>query len=566
MNEYMKRTLWIVTCALLAQMVSAQTPKWAANAKKAVFSIVTYDKDNNIKATGNGFYIDNQGTALSDYSLFEGASRAVIINANGKQQPVEAILGANSMYDVVKFRTPVDKKQVSLKVASQPVKSGEAVYLMPYSTQKEAVCQRGTVSSADSIGKHFYYTLQLKTSEKMISCPVMNVNGEVVGMIQKNASSESEESYAIGTSYGEALEISALSFSDGALNRIGIKKALPDTEEQALIYLFMCSEQFDKEAYLVVLDEFIRQFPNNHEGYIRRASLYMHGGDESQYPLAEEDLKNGVELASNKEEAKFQVAKTIYGYLVSLNGKEGYAGWTYDKALGILREAIQANGQPVYSQLEGDILFAKGDYAGAYNSYDNVNKTSLVSSATFYSAAKAKQLMEGSDINEVIALMDSAIVRLNKPYLSDVAAYFYERADLYVQAKKYREAVMDYNTFYTAVNGVVNSLFYYQREQAEMQCRMYQQALDDINKAVELSADDENLWAEKGVVHLRVNQLDEAVAAFQKAVSINDKYAAGYRMLGYCQSLKKMKKEAKANYEKAKALGDTVVDQLLEKL
>lgn len=562
----MKRTLWIVMCALLAQMVSAQTPKWVANAKKAIFSIVTYDKDNNIKATGNGFYIDNQGTALSDYSLFEGASRAVIINANGKEQPVEAILGANSMYDVVKFRTPVDKKQVSLKVASQPVKNGEAVYLMPYSTQKEAVCQRGSVSSADSIGNHFYYTLQLKTSEKMISCPVMNVNGEVVAMIQKNAYSDSEESYAIGTSYGEALEISALSFSDGSLNRIGIKKALPATEEQALIYLFMCSEQFDKDAYLVVLDEFIRQFPNNHEGYIRRASLYMHGGDKSQYPLAEEDLKNGIELASNKEEAKFQVAKTIYGYLVSLNGKVGYAGWTYDKALGIIREAIQTNDQPIYTQLEGDILFAKGDYAGAYNSYDKVNKTSLVSSGTFYSAAKAKQLMEGSEINEVIALMDSAIVHLNKPYLSDVAAYFYERADLYVQAKKYREAVMDYNTFYNAVNGEVNALFYYQREQAEMQCRMYQQALDDINKAVELSADDESLWAEKGVVHLRVNQLEEAISAFQKAVSINDKYAAGYRMLGYCQSLKKMKKEAKANYEKAKALGDTVVDQLLEKL
>lgn len=562
----MKKTLLIFTCALLAQMVSAQTPKWAANARKAVFSIVTYDKDNNIKATGNGFYIDNQGTALSDYSLFEGASRAVIIDSNGKERPVESILGANSMYDVVKFRTPVDKKQVSLKIATQPAKNGELVFLMPYSTQKETVCQRGSVTSADSIGNHFYYTLQLKTNEKMISCPVMNLNGEVVAMIQKNASSDSDESYAIGSSYGEALEISALSFSDGALNRIGIKKALPDTEEQALIYLFMSSEQLDKDTYMSVLDEFIRQYPNNHEGYIRRASMYMHAGDTSLYSKAEEDLKNAVAVVNNKEEAKFQAAKTIYGYLVSLNGNEGYAEWTYDKALDILREAIQVNDQPVYTQLEGDILFAKGDYSGAYNSYDKVNKSALVSSATFYSAAKAKQLMEGSDINEVIALMDSAIVRLNKPYMSDVAAYFYERADLYVQAKKFREAVMDYNTFYNAVNGDVNALFYYQREQAEMQCRMYKQALDDINKAVELSADDENLWAEKGVVHLRVNQLDDAVSAFEKAISLNGEYAAAYRMLGYCQSLKKMKKEAKANYEKAKELGDTVVDQLLEKL
>ena len=562
----MKKTLLIVTCALLAQLVSAQTPMWAANAKKAVFSIVTYDKDNNIKATGNGFYIDNQGTALSDYSLFEGATRAVIINANGNQQPVEAILGANSMYDVVKFKTPVDKKQVSLKVAMQPVKNGEAVYLLPYSTQKEAICQRGAVTSADSIGKHFYYTIQLKTNDKMVSCPVMNGNGEVVAMIQKNASPESEESYAISTTYGQALEISALSFSDGALNRIGIKKALPDAEDQALIYLFMTSEQFDKDAYLEVLGDFISKYPNSHEGYIRRASLYMHGGDETKYPLANEDLKNAIERATNKEEAKFQSAKTIYGYLVSLNGKEGYPEWTYDKALEIVREAIKVNDQPVYAQLEGDILFAKKDYSGAYASYDKLNKSELVSSGTFYSAAKAKQLMEGSDINEVIALMDSAIVRLNKPYLSDAAPYFFERAELYAQVKKYREAVVDYNTFYKAVNGDVNALFYYQREQSAMQCRMYQQALDDINKAVELSADDETLWAEKGIVHMRVNQLDEAIMAFEKAVSVNVDYAAGYRMLGYCQSLKKMKKEANANYQKAKALGDTVVDQLLEKL
>jgi tetratricopeptide (TPR) repeat protein len=562
----MKKTLLIVTCALLVQLVSAQTPKWAANAKKAIFSIVTYDKDNNIKATGNGFYIDNQGTALSDYSLFEGATRAVIINANGNQQPVEAILGANSMYDVVKFRTPVEKKHVSLKVTNQPAKNGEAVYLMPYSTQKETVCQRGTITSVDSIGKHFYYTLQLKTNEKMVSCPVMNMNGEVVAMIQKNATTDSDESYAIGSSYGEALEISALSFSDAALNGIGIKKALPDTEDQALIYLLMSSEQLDKVAYLSVLCDFITQYPNSHEGYIRRANLYMHDDDESKYPLASQDLKNAVEMAANKEEAMFQVAKAIYSYLVTSENKKSYAEWTYDNALDIIRDVIQKNDQPIYTQLEGDILFAKKDYAGAFVSYDKLNKSELVSSATFYSAAKAMQLIEGSDLNDVIALMDSAIVRLNKPYLSDAAPYFFERAELNAQAKKYRNAVLDYNTFYKAVNGDVNALFYYQREQAEMQCRMFQQALDDINKAVELSADDENLWAEKGVVHLRVNQLDDAVQAFEKAISINTEYAAAYRMLGYCQSLKKMKKEAKENYLKAKELGDTVVEQLLEKL
>ena len=562
----MKKTIWIMTCCLVAQLASAQAPKWAEKAKKAVFSVVTYDKENKIKGTGNGFYIDAQGTALSDYTLFENAARAVVINADGKQQDVSRILGANSMYDIVKFNTPIDKKQTTLTLASQPAKVGETVYLLPYSTQKATTLQIGKVTSVDSIGNNsFYYTLEMKTGEKTVSCPIMNANGEVLGLIQKNASDESMESYAIGASYGASLAISALSMNDGALNKIGIKKALPDTEEQALVFLYMSSEQMDKETYLSVLNDFLSQYPHSMEGYIRRANYYMSMKDTSKYPLADEDLKKAIEVSSSKEDAMFQVAKAIYSYLISQEGKEGYGEWSYDKTLELIRDAIQKNNQPLYVQLEGDILFAQGKYGEAFNCYDKVNQSSLASAATFYSASKAKQLTEGSDINEVLALMDSAIVKLSKPYFGEAAPYFYERADLRAQAGKYREAVMDYNTFYDAVSGDVTAYFYFQREQAEMQCRMYQQALNDINKAVEMAPKEVDYWVEKGSVHLRVNQLDEAIAAFNKALSMNDQYAAAYRMLGYCQAMQKKNKEACANFAKAKELGDEVVDQLIEK-
>lgn len=562
----MKKTIWIMTCCLVAQLASAQAPKWAEKAKKAVFSVVTYDKENKIKGTGNGFYIDAQGTALSDYTLFENAARAVVINADGKQQDVSRILGANSMYDIVKFNTPIDKKQTTLTLASQPAKVGETVYLLPYSTQKATTLQTGKVTSVDSIGNNsFYYTLEMKTGEKTVSCPIMNANGEVLGLIQKNASDESMESYAIGASYGASLAISALSMNDGALNKIGIKKALPDTEEQALVFLYMSSEQMDKETYLSILNDFLSQYPHSMEGYIRRANYYMSMKDTSQYPLADEDLKKAIEVSSSKEDAMFQVAKAMYSYLISLEGKEGYEEWSYDKTLELIRDAIQKNSQPIYVQLEGDVLFAQGKYGEAFNCYDKVNQSSLASAATFYSASKAKQLTEGSDINEVLALMDSAIEKLSKPYFGEAAPYFYERADLRAQAGKYREAVMDYNTFYDAVSGDVTAYFYFQREQAEMQCRMYQQALNDINKAVEMAPEEVDYWVEKGSVHLRVNQLDEAIAAFNKALSMNDQYAAAYRMLGYCQAMQKKNKEACANFAKAKELGDEVVDQLIEK-
>ena len=50
----MKKVLLILACGIATQLSYAQaTPKWADKAKKAVFSIVTYDKDNKIKNTGN---------------------------------------------------------------------------------------------------------------------------------------------------------------------------------------------------------------------------------------------------------------------------------------------------------------------------------------------------------------------------------------------------------------------------------------------------------------------------------------------------------------------------------
>ena len=69
----MKKIIWFITCCFVCQLASAQMPKWAEKARKAVFSIVTYDKENQIKGTGNGFYIDAKGIALSDYTLFENA-------------------------------------------------------------------------------------------------------------------------------------------------------------------------------------------------------------------------------------------------------------------------------------------------------------------------------------------------------------------------------------------------------------------------------------------------------------------------------------------------------------
>jgi tetratricopeptide (TPR) repeat protein len=94
---------------------------------------------------------------------------------------------------------------------------------------------------------------------------------------------------------------------------------------------------------------------------------------------------------------------------------------------------------------------------------------------------------------------------------------------------------------------------------------MYQQAIDDINKAVELDPNNVNYWVEKGGACLRVNQIDEAIKALEKAISIDPQNAPAYRMLGYIQVQQKQMDKGIANLQKASDLGDEVAIGLLEK-
>ena len=546
----------------------AQTPKWVEKAKRAVFSVVTYDKNDKILNTGNGFFVSEDGLALSDYSLFKGAERAVIITADGKQMPVSLILGADDMYDVVKFRVAiVGKKVPSLLVAGTAPTAGSSAWMLPYSTQKSIACVSGKVKKVDDIaGDYHYYTLDMPMKDKMVSCPVMNEAGEVFGIAQKSFGMDTATTcYASGASFAMSQHISALSLGDAALKNIGIRKGLPDTEDQALVYLYMASSSSSSEDYERLLGDFIAKFPDNADGYLRRAYFYVVKAkeDASFFDKAAQDMEAAQKVAKKKDDVLYNIAKLIYAYQLEKPEKT-YSDWTFETALNQIRQAMELNPLPVYVQLEGDILFAMQDYAGALAAYEQVNRSNLASPATFFSAAKTKELMK-AESGEILALMDSCVARCPQLVTASYAPYLLERATMRVNAGQARQAMLDYDGYFKAVNGQVNDLFYYYREQAALKAHQYQRALDDIAKAVELNPNDLTYQAEQAAVNLRVGRYDTAMKLLQAIIQTNPKYAEAYRLLGLCHIQLKQKEEACKNFNKAKELGDPNVDALIEK-
>ena len=557
--------LFFVFC-LLAQGGMAQAPKWVEKAKRAVFSVVTYDNNDKILNTGNGFFVTEDGVALSDYSLLKGAQRAVIINSEGKQMPVDAILGANDMYDVIKFRVAITEKKVpALQIATVAPAVDSEVYLLPYSTQKDRTFTAGKVKAVSKIGeKYHYYTLSLTLKDKMVSCPVMTADGQVFGLAQKSSGQDTTTTcYAAGAAFAMSQGITALSMGDATLKNIGIKKGLPDTEEQALVFLYMSSSLLTPEEYATLLDDFIKQYPNSTDGYLRRAnSLMFKAKVDADFEKVAADMGQALKVAKKKDDVYYNQAKMVYSYQLSKPEKT-YKDWTFDKALEYVRQALALDPMPIYMQLEGDILFAKQDYPAALASYEKVNASNLASAATFFSAAKTKQLIK-ADPKEIIALMDSCIARC-QPMTADLAPYLLERAQMLMEDGQYRPAMLDYDAYYDAVNGQVNDLFYSYREQAAFKGKQYQRALDDIAKAIELAPEELTYRAEQAVINLRVGRTDEAVKVLNDALKIDPKFAELYRLLGLCQIQQKKNSEACANFAKAKELGHPDVEELIKK-
>ena len=161
--------------------------------------------------------------------------------------------------------------------------------------------------------------------------------------------------------------------------------------------------------------------------------------------------------------------------------------------------------------------------------------------------------------------MDSCVARFTQPYTEEAAPYLLERAQARMNADQARNAMLDYDAYYNAVNGKVSDMFYYYREQAALKAKQYQRALDDMAKAIELNPEDLTYRAELAVVNLRVGRYEEALNVLKAALEKDPKYAEAYRLMGIAQLQMKKDKEACASFAKAKELGDPNVDALIEK-
>ena len=537
-------------------MVAMAQPSWVKKATKSVFTLKTFAEDGSLIGSSNGFFTSDKGDAVSNYTPFKGAYRAVVIDASGKELPVVSIVGVNDMYDVVKFRVSGKTQPLAISSATTPVSS--QVWLLPYHEVKNVPA--GTVRKAETFqGEYEYYTVAMTMPANTVSTPLINQAGEVVGLMQQPATDKDTLSYAVSARFADSLRISGFGMNEATLLQTKIKKELPDDQKEAVLALYMASSRQDSASYVNMVEDFIRKFPKASDGYLYRAQIEA---SSNNFAAAEKDMETAISNSTQKDDTHYNYARMIYNKII-FQADVPYDNWTLDKALEEIRLANTLNPQPTYRQMEANILFGQKKYSEAYDIYSQLTNTNLKGAEVYFSAARCKEMLK--DSTAMLALLDSTINCFTKPYLKDAAPYLWARAQARLQAKKYRDAISDMNDYEELMVANINDNFYYLRYQAEVDGRLYQQALNDITRAIVMNPKETFYYAEKASLEIRVGLYDNAIATAKESISVDANDSDGYLFLGVAQCLKGNKKEGIPNLQKAKDMGNLQAEALIEK-
>ncbi|MDR0796775.1 MAG: serine protease [Tannerella sp.] len=564
MKKYFVFLLSVCTLNIQAQ---SNLPRWVESARKAVFTIEAVDNKGNTRK-GNGFFIQSTGEAVSDYTLFNGAIQATVTDTEGRKMQVGSVIGADNVYNVIRFKVTVPRSVPFLTIASSMPVTGIEAWLVPPAMES---VQKGAIEEISKImDVHDYFKINIPLTSAQVSLPLLTEKGEVFALTQADASGKNK-TYGISLSYIQSLRITSKDILGKTYSSIGIRSGWAENVDEAQVALFFLSSQQDAPTYLETLNDFIQTFPNLADGYLSRASHYANFRNElaeSQtdrmrlLELAMDDLNMSLKKNPKEDEGLYNQAKLIYEVLLT-DSTVISKFWNIRTASEKLQHAINLNDFPVYRQLEGDIAFLQGDFQKAHDLYMHVNQSPYASSLSFYLATRTRLLLPDVNPSELISLMDSAVMK-SMAIPSEAAAYIQESIDLKMQYGQYDAAVKDYDLLSRILSGNVGDVFYYYREQAKFRAGDFDGALMDIETAISLSPQEPLYYAEEASIYLRKQDPARAQQSVEKSLALDPEFTASHRLLGICLLRQQKKDDACKAFQKAMELGDPVAGKLIE--
>ncbi len=524
-------------------------------AAKSVFTLTTYKEDGSILAVTHGAYFVNPGEGISSFKPFAGAYKASIIDASGNKSDVAAIIGANDMYDICRFKLA---KTGGTPLQTVKTTAAGTVWAAAYSTKKAELSSLTIQSSEKFLDKYDYYIIKEEINEDIEGCPILNDNGEIIGLVQQSGTS-----YAIRSTdsrYYSDLNSNGLSSFDAVLKKTHIRINLPEDREQARLMLIMTDASYDSINVVNTVNDYIARYPDDIDGYSVMANYEIQHGN---LPRASEVMETAVKKLNDKDAAYYEYAKLVYTQL-TYAGDTGETRWTLAMAKDNINKAIAINSVPAYRHLAAKIEFAVGNYDTALAIFEELTQTDIAGSEIYYEIAQTKSNI-GATQEEIFPYIDKAAELCPQPLTNISAPYILARGMLLDDMGEYRKALADYNTYDSLMYYRADADFYYMRGKCETNARQYQQAINDIAHAAVINPQEVTYLAELAALQLRVGHFEEALKACDMSLLLTADYPDVYIVQGVALHQLNRDEEALDAFRKARDLGDERGEEYIAK-
>lgn len=169
------------------------------NVKDSVLEVTLYDKDGKQYALGSGFFLDGDGTVVTNYHVMEGAYAAKVTIDGGRTYDVRAVLDYDAELDLALLETDAPDSS-PLPLSSDAPRTGESVYAIGSSRGQAGTFTEGIVSTAsrrfDDVDVD-YIQHSAPISSGNSGGPLVNRYGDALGVNSMSLKDAQNMNYAI---------------------------------------------------------------------------------------------------------------------------------------------------------------------------------------------------------------------------------------------------------------------------------------------------------------------------------------------------------------------------------
>lgn len=510
----MRTRLLIIAFAIIAiSLVSCKKDlkDIIVETKQATFTVYTYDEYGSPSGSGSGFFIDNKGTAITNFHVLDGSTKAVIKTADGMEYEIDQIIASDEKWDIAKFtiKSSLNSKFFFLKFANNTVEQGDKVYNISAPLGLEHTVSEGIVSSLrnDSHGKIIQITAPISPGSS--GSAILNEQGQVVAVatFQRRGGQN--------LNFGVFIDDESLAL----LSKNDFAKKYPDFNKKDDFVILNIPSDRDGDVTLHAI-EFKSDATIAYLSYTNLDMAYEHmviwcvlNKGEEGFTITDKDRNRKYHIVSstigiNKENGTDVALASNYRFKVYFPPIKDKLN-NIDIATGKKTRDWQFNNINL-EKYRGKIAYDSGKYIKEY-AYSTMHEGNLEEAASIFTS------ILDENIEDVQALNAMGIISYVIDNNMDALRYFTRAIETHPNS-----TLGLHNRSY---------LYKYQKE--------YKKALDDISKVINIDSDQPDNYYLRAMLYVELDKYEEAIKDFTKSLNSEDFKEESllyfYRALCYAQ-------------------------------